>query len=154
MELLDYFDPRWFWTMFQHALNDTAAIRMRGQMLHLATKGIYDEGNMISGDPLDCFLNDMIPVLIFDTFEDAIFQFLDKYSLLVGQDMFKRLFRVSIDTQSQSFNKTLPSAQLCSHTSVVTNQQYDPSSFRLVASSESDFHARRTFVSRSSQIHP
>ena len=78
--------------MFQHTLNNPTAIRMRCQTMYLSGESVDDELDMFRRDSLDSFLNNMIPVLVLDTFEHMIFQLFYKESLLVGKDMLQRLF--------------------------------------------------------------
>lgn len=77
--------------MFEHTLYDTATIGMSSQALDLPGKGIDDKLDVLRGYTLDCLLDDVIAVLIFDALEDLVFQFLYQRRLLVGQDMFNGL---------------------------------------------------------------
>ena len=70
--------------VFEHTLDDTAAIRMSSQALDLSSKGVDDELDVLGGYTFDSFLNDMISILIFDALEDLVLQFLRQRRLLVG----------------------------------------------------------------------
>lgn len=52
--------------MFEHPLDDAAAIRMDRQHLDLSRKAVDDERYMLWRDTLDGFLYYVIPVLVFD----------------------------------------------------------------------------------------
>lgn len=72
-------------------MNNPTAIRMRCQNEYLSGKSANDELDMFCRDSLDSLLNDMIAVLVLDTFEHMIFQLFYQESLLVGKDMLQRL---------------------------------------------------------------
>lgn len=77
--------------MFQHTLNNPTAIRMRCQTMYLSGESVNNELDMFCRDSLDSLLNNMIAVLVLDTFEHIIFQLFYQESLLVGKDMLQRL---------------------------------------------------------------
>lgn len=79
--------------MFEHALYDTATVRMSSQTLNLSSKGVDDELDVLCRYTLDSFLNDVITVLIFDALENLMLQFLHQGRLLVGQNMFNGLYK-------------------------------------------------------------
>ena len=63
--------------MFKHSLNDSTSIRVCGQRVHLASKGVEDEGNVFGGYSFDGFLDHMIAVLILDAFQNIGFKLFD-----------------------------------------------------------------------------
>ena len=65
--------------------------------LDLLVEGIDDELNVTGWNSLDCFLDNMIAVLVLDAFQHVILEFLDDASLLVNQHMFQCLrFNMSV----------------------------------------------------------
>jgi len=64
--------------MLKHTLNDAAAVWMSSQALDLASECIDDELYVFCGYALDSFLDDVIAILILDTLEDLILEFLDQ----------------------------------------------------------------------------
>lgn len=78
-------------TVLQNTLDHSASIRVSCENVNLTPKCFNDKLNMFSGNTLNSFLNNVITVLIFDALEDVRLEFLDKFSLLVGQDMFESL---------------------------------------------------------------
>lgn len=151
MELFDNLSSGRLRTVFKHSLDDTTPVRVRGEVLYLALHSSVDEGDMLSGNPLDCFLDDMISVLIFDAFEDVVLQLLDQYCLLIGKNVLKSL--LSLAHFTRVYKTTLPFAQHGIHTSAGRVQQHGPSFCLPFASSASDSHAQRTSESRSCQRH-
>ena len=95
MEFLQYRRSGRLFAMFEHALYDTATVRMSSQALNLSSKGIDDELDVLCRYALDSLLNDVIAVLIFDALEDLILQFLHQGGLLVGQNMFNCLYKLA-----------------------------------------------------------
>jgi len=81
--------------VFQYPLNDTAAIGMGSENVDLASEGLDDELNMFSRNSFDGFLDDVVSVLILDTLEDVRLEFLNKFSLLIREDMFKSLITLA-----------------------------------------------------------
>jgi hypothetical protein len=85
-----------FVTVFQHTLNDTTAVWMHRKCLHLTFERLDDELNMFSWNPLDRLLHNVVSVLVFDTLQHMTIELLNQGSLLFGQDVFKRLSKVSV----------------------------------------------------------
>lgn len=77
--------------MFQHTLNNPTAIRMCCQTMYLSGESVNDELDMFCRHSLDSLLNNMIAVLVLDTFEHMIFQLFDQESLLIGKDVLQGL---------------------------------------------------------------
>lgn len=75
MEFVQYGGPGRFFAVFQHALNDSATIRVRGQTVHLAGECIDDELNVDRRNPLDGLLYHMVAILISDALEHMLFKF-------------------------------------------------------------------------------
>jgi hypothetical protein len=61
---------------------------MCGEALDLIVKGIDDKSNVLSWHSLDCFLDDMIAVLVLDTFQYIVLKLFDDARLLVDQYVF------------------------------------------------------------------
>ena len=55
------------------------------------TLTLRDELDLLWGDPLDAFLNDMVSILIFDASKNVPIKLLDKGNLLVNLDLLQRL---------------------------------------------------------------
>ena len=55
-----------FPAVLKHSLDDATAVGMGGQAVYLSDKGVEDEPNVLQGDPLDGFLDDMVSILILD----------------------------------------------------------------------------------------
>ena len=73
--------------------------------MNLVCEGIYDEGDVLRRNSLDRFLDDMVPVLIFDALEDLALHLLDQERLLVDEDMFKSLLSlVPMKVRRTDFN--------------------------------------------------
>ncbi len=53
-----------------------------------------DELYMFGGYPLDGLLDDMVTILVFDTWEDMFFKLLDQLGLLIGQNVLESLWNV------------------------------------------------------------
>lgn len=58
--------------MFQHPLNDPAAVRMSGEFVDIALEGINDKANVLRGNSLNSLLNDVVTILVPDTFHDVL----------------------------------------------------------------------------------
>lgn len=50
-----------------------------------------DELYMLGGYPLNGLLDDMVTILVFDTWEDMFFKLLDQLGLLIGQNVLESL---------------------------------------------------------------
>ena len=107
MEFLQYRRSGRLFAMFEHALYDTATVRMSSQALNLSSKGIDDELDVLCRYALDSLLNDVIAVLIFDALEDLMFQFLHEGRLLIGQDMFNCLYELAWPFNAHVFGADL-----------------------------------------------
>ncbi len=73
-------------------LNDSTAICVSREMVDLANESVDNKLNMLGRNALDCSLDDMVAILVFDTFEHVVFQLLDHASLLVDQNVLQRLY--------------------------------------------------------------
>lgn len=71
----------------KHALNDTAAVGMRGKSMYLSLECFNDELNVLGWDSLDGLLDDVVSILIFDTLQDIWLKFFNELCLLVGKNM-------------------------------------------------------------------
>lgn len=81
--------------VLQDALDDATAIRMSGEDVNLSLEGIYDELDVLGGNPLNRFLHYMVSILIFDTLEDIGLELFDKFGLLISENMFEGLDSIS-----------------------------------------------------------
>src|SRR4051812_21055655 len=77
--------------IFQDALDYTTTIWVCSQVIHLAIERLHNELNQLRRYFLDALLDNMISVLILNTFHDIAIQFLDHFGLLLNVDYFKRL---------------------------------------------------------------
>lgn len=77
--------------MLQHTLNNPTAIRMCCQTMYLSGERVNNELDMFCRDSLDSLLNNMITVLVLDTFEHMVFELFDQKSLLIGKDVLQSL---------------------------------------------------------------
>lgn len=59
--------------------------------MYLSGESVNNELDVFCRDSFDSLLNNMIAVLVLDTFEHMIFQLFNQDSLLVGKDMLQRL---------------------------------------------------------------
>lgn len=75
--------------------------------MNLTFESFNDELDMLRWDPLDCLLDNVISVLIFNAFEDFWLQLLYELGLLVCKDMFQRLDELVLAVDSKSNNKYL-----------------------------------------------
>lgn len=82
--------------VFQHPLDDSAAIRMGSKSVHLSFEGVDDELHIVRRNPLDGLLDHVVAILISDTFQDMAFKLLDHGSLLISEDMFQCLWRLAM----------------------------------------------------------
>lgn len=73
-----------FVAVLEHSLDHTATVRMGGKSMDLTMECLDDELYMFGRDPLDSFLDYVISVLVFDTFQDMAIQFFDQCCLLLG----------------------------------------------------------------------
>ena len=81
--------------MFEHSLDHPATVRMDGEMVYLTCKSIDDELDVLWRHTLNGLLNDMVAILILNTFDHLRFEFFDYAGLLVGQDVLKGLLHDS-----------------------------------------------------------
>lgn len=84
-----------FFTVLQHPLNDTASIRMCSETVDLALESIDDELDVLRRDSFDSFLDNMVAILVSHTLKNMMFKFFNHGCLLVSQDMFQCLSRIS-----------------------------------------------------------
>ena len=77
--------------MFKHALDDSAAVRMSGQTLHLTSEGIDDEVYVLSRYSFNGFLDHVIAILILDAFQHVVLKLFDQLCLLVCKNVFESL---------------------------------------------------------------
>jgi hypothetical protein len=77
--------------VFEHALDNSASVRVRSKSVHLASEGIDDKLHVLRGNSFNSFLNDVVAILIPNTFEDVVLQLLDHASLLVSENVFQCL---------------------------------------------------------------
>jgi hypothetical protein len=57
-------------TILQNALDHSAAISMDAELIHILSHGLYHKIDDLSWHFFDTFLNDMIPILVIDAFND------------------------------------------------------------------------------------
>lgn len=77
--------------MLEHTLDDSAAIWMRGQALHLSGERIDDELYVLSRHPLDRFLYHVIAVLVFHASQNVLLELLHQGRLLISEDVLQCL---------------------------------------------------------------
>lgn len=106
MKLLEYSSLIFGGTIFQHPLNYTTTIGMGSQSMHLAFEGVNDELDMFCWDSLNCFLDNMVAMLVFDTLENVYLEFFNELGLLVSEDMFKSLIRLASCRGTRFLNLT------------------------------------------------
>jgi hypothetical protein len=63
--------------VLQYPLNNSTPVRMRGENVHLALEGFDDELNVLSWDPLNSFLHNVIAILILNTLQNIDLQLFD-----------------------------------------------------------------------------
>lgn len=63
--------------VLEHPLDHTTTVRMSGKSMDLTVKCLDDELYMFGGDSLNGFLDYVVSVLIFDTFQNMTIQFFD-----------------------------------------------------------------------------
>ena len=86
---------------FQHTLDDTAAIRVRSQVVDVTRDCIVDEDDMLRRDALNGLLYDVIAILVFDAVENIGLELLHESRLLVGKDVFECLERSDLQLQGK-----------------------------------------------------
>lgn len=79
---------------------------MGSQSMHLAFEGVNDELDMFCWDSLNCFLDNMVAMLVFDTLENVYLEFFNELGLLVSEDMFKSLIRLASCRGTRFLNLT------------------------------------------------
>jgi hypothetical protein len=60
--------------VFQNSLNNSTAVGVRGENVHLSFEGFDDELNVLSWDTLNGFLHNVIAILIFNTLQNIDLQ--------------------------------------------------------------------------------
>jgi len=70
MKLFQYRSLCLLVTMFKHSLNNTAAIGVDSEVGYLPVESLDDKLDMFSWDSFDCLLDDVVSILVFDTFKD------------------------------------------------------------------------------------
>lgn len=131
-------------TVFQHALDDPTAVWMRRQMVYLVGKGVDDERNVLSRDPLDSLLNHMITVLVLDAFQNLVLELLDQAGLLIDQDVLEGL--TNLVSALWMGTTCLPFERPCIRTSAKKSPRCGPSSCPPAASFAVDCHAQKFSV--------
>ena len=139
--------------MLKHSLNDSAAIRMRGKPMHLPRESVDDELNVLCWYSLDCFLDDMVAVLIFDTFEDVMFKLLDQLRLLVGQNMLEGLREIRKTSEQKGSVEKPPFEQPGNRTFEAIEPECGFSFDLLGPFSVPGYHAQRISGLHSCRIH-
>lgn len=77
--------------VLQHSLDYPTSIWMCRQRVNLSVEGIDNELDMLSWNPLDSLLDNVVSVLVLDAGEDMSIKLFNELSLLVHKDMFERL---------------------------------------------------------------
>lgn len=77
--------------MLQTALDDTAAICVDAERVDLVGESAKDEVNILGFATFDSFLNDMVAILVLDASYDVVFEFSNKCSLLIIEDVIEGL---------------------------------------------------------------
>lgn len=70
---------------------------MCSKHMHLASESFDDELHMLCWYALNGLLHDVIPVLIFDTFENIGLEFCDEFGLLIRKDILKCLYKLALE---------------------------------------------------------
>jgi len=103
-----------FFTMFQHSLYDPTSIGMGGEALDLLVEGTDDELDMLGWNSLNCFLNDVVAILILNTFQNIVLKFFHDAGLLVNQNVFQclkdNISKALIDAKEDSYLLDHPAA--------------------------------------------
>ena len=73
--------------MLKDPLDDSASIRMCGERVDLAIEGIDNELDVLRQDSLDCLLDNMVPVLVLDAFENVSLEFANENVLSLWSDV-------------------------------------------------------------------
>ena len=81
--------------MFENALDDSAAVRMGAQRVHLAGKGADDKLKGTWLHALDALLYDMITILVFHALENVAIEFTHDLLLLLRSDRLQRFLNDS-----------------------------------------------------------
>ena len=95
MKLLQYRGSCGLLTMLKHTLNDAATIWVGCVFTNFTLKCIDDELDVLRGHSFDRLLHHMVAVLVFHAFHNIMLELLDQGGLLIRQDMFQCLLRVS-----------------------------------------------------------
>lgn len=102
-----------FGAVFEHALDYAAAVGVGRERVDVALEGFDDELDVFARDALDCFLDDVVAVLVFDAFEDVAVEFLDEGGLLLCEDVFEGL---KVSKRSPVDSDYTPFERLCTRT--------------------------------------
>ena len=78
-------------TVFEHALDDAAAVGVRRENVNLSGEGVDDELDVLQRNPFDRLLHHVIAVLVFDTLQHVRADLPDERGLLVDQHVLERL---------------------------------------------------------------
>lgn len=78
-------------TVFQHSLDDTAAVRVSCKSVDLTPEGVDDELDILRRHTFDGLLNDVIAILVPHALQNVVLQLLDHGGLLVGKDVLEGL---------------------------------------------------------------
>ena len=85
-------------------------------MMNLTGEGTRDKSDVLRWDPFNCFLYDMITVLILDALDDFSIKFFDKRGLLIDEDDIERLYiYVSLSSTDSRGNTDLLNNPTCIH---------------------------------------
>ena len=77
--------------VLKDALDDAAAVGVRGELVDLVVEGVNDELRVGNRHRLDDLLNDVVAVLVLDALHHMTLELLDQTSLLLARDNLERL---------------------------------------------------------------
>jgi hypothetical protein len=96
VELLENSDLIMRFAVLQNALDNTAAIRMSGKDMNLASEGVNNELDMLSWNAFNSLLHYVVSVLVLHALENIGLELFHEFGLLISKDMFKSLDSISI----------------------------------------------------------
>src|ERR1700737_4651917 len=109
MQLLQHRLLLFLCTMLQNSLNNTTPIRMTRNSSYLSPERVHDKLDLLRRNPLNCFLHNMIPILILDATKSISVQLFDECRLLVGKNILQRFLNdaTSVHLQRETEDVTL-----------------------------------------------
>ena len=74
---------RYALAIFQDSLDNPTTIGVDGKLMNMVSECVDDERDVVHGNPLNGFLDDVIPILIFHTFQNLVFELPHELLLLI-----------------------------------------------------------------------